>query len=415
MVALACGLGGAMAGTASAHKHRRDHHPSTPPATLFVSAAAKSTNSGQSCPTASYSTIQSAVNAAAAGANVIVCPGTYHEQVVIQNPINLIGNSATIDEAGVTPGLTLTIPGIGPLQIDAGVVVLSSQVSIRGFTVQNAFGEGILAAGLASTLNKVTIEGNEVVNDNKGGPPASTYFECQVNNQVPGDCGEGIHFINVAWSVIAGNHVSGNAGGILLTDETGPTHDNLITGNIITGNLFDCGITAPGHNPNALSSTGQRQPSVAGVYNNKIIGNVITGNGVLGEGAGVLFANAQAGTASYNNVVEHNYIAGNELAGVTMHAHTLAPGQFEDLSGNTVTDNVIGVNNTGGDPLDGSATDNQTTGVLVFSGGTPIQTTIADNVIFGDEIGIWLSKPVSAAGLPSNSFFGVTAQVSANN
>jgi hypothetical protein len=53
-----------------------------------------------------------------------------------------------------------------------------------------------------------------------------------------------------------------------------------------------------------------------------------------GEGAGVRFANASAGTASCDNLVAHNYIAGNELSGATMHAHTLAAGQFEDLSGN---------------------------------------------------------------------------------
>ena len=79
------------------------------------------------------------------------------------------------------------------------------------------------------------------------------------------------------------------------------------------------------------------QPTVAGVYNNVIRGNTVTDNGIKGEGAGVLFANASAGTASYNNLVEGSYIAGNGLSGVTMHAHTIQPGQFEDLSGNTIT------------------------------------------------------------------------------
>ena len=84
---------------------------------------------------------------------------------------------------------------------------------------------------------------------------------------------------------------------------------------------------------------------MAGVYNNVIRDNRITDNGTSGEGAGVLFANAGPGTASYDNWVVGNYIAGNELAGVTMHAHTLGPGQFEDLNGNNVIDNVIGTNN----------------------------------------------------------------------
>ena len=234
----------------------------------------------------------------------------------------------------------------------------------------------------------------------------------------PGDCGEGVHFTGVAYSSIKDSLIAYNAGGVLLSDDTGPTHGNLVAGNVVTGNATDCGITVPGHNPNALSATGQPQPSVAGVYDNVIRGNVVTNNGVKGEGAGVLFANAQAGTASYDNLVQGNYIAGNGLSGVTMHAHTIKPGQFEDLSGNRVIGNVIGRNNLDGDTLDcppGSTTcspqDLVTTGILVFSGGTPVTTTIAFNHISNNKVGIWLSKPVVASGLFTNSFANVTTPI----
>ena len=49
---------------------------------LYVSASAKHWNSDRSCRSAAFKTIQSAVNAAPAGGTVVVCPGTYHEQVV---------------------------------------------------------------------------------------------------------------------------------------------------------------------------------------------------------------------------------------------------------------------------------------------------------------------------------------------
>ena len=91
------------------------------------------------------------------------------------------------------------------------------------------------------------------------------------------------------------------------TDEFGPTHDNLIAHNVIKDNVSDCGVTVPGHNPMALDSNGHRQPSVAGDYRNVIADNVITGNGVMGEGAGVIFANASAGSASYDNLVRLAY------------------------------------------------------------------------------------------------------------
>jgi hypothetical protein len=65
------------------------------------------------------------------------------------------------------------------------------------------------------------------------------------------DCGEGVHFAGgVAYSTIHGNYIAGNSGGILLSDDLGPTHNNLISNNTVTGNTTDCGITVPGHHLN---------------------------------------------------------------------------------------------------------------------------------------------------------------------
>ena len=100
-----------------------------------------------------------------------------------------------------------------------------------------------------------------------------------------------------------------------------------------------------------------------------------------------------------------------------MHAHTLMPGQFEDLNGNKIIGNRIGTNNIGGDTLDAPAspTDLKTTGVLVFSGGAPVTVVIAHNHIFDNKIGIWLSKPVTAFGLGSNTFHHVFKPISAGH
>ncbi len=403
------------AGVASAGTSSSSHHGGA----LYVSKHAKASGADRSCGSARFKTIQSAIKAAPAGGTVVVCRGVYREQVVVAKPLSVQGIRATIDEKNVKPAYVVNPPGVGPTTIFAGVVIVSSHVQFSGFKVTNALGEGILAAGVTGSIRGVSIRHNAVVHNDLGGgvPPASTYFECAAEGQVPGDCGEGIHLLSVAYSQVKGNYSAGNSGGILLTDETGPTHNNLVADNIVTGNAADCGITVPGHNPAALSSAGKRQPSVAGVYGNVIWGNSITDNGNKGEGAGVLFANAGPGTASYDNLVAHNYIAGNELAGVTMHAHTLKPGQFEDLSGNKVIDNVIGKNNLGGDPLDSPASpqDKLTTGVLVFSGGTRVSVTIAHNSISNNHFGIWLSKPVKAKGLRTNSFHHVKVPVSANH
>lgn len=384
--------------------------------TLYVAPWAKAQHSDRSCGSAAFRSIEAAVRAAPAWGTVVVCPGTYHEQVVLSKPVSLVGHRAIIDENGVTPAFTVTIPGIGMATIYAAVIITSSHVTFGGFTVRNAQGEGVLAAGLGTEISGVRVK-NNIVTHNDLGPANSPYFECQASGPVPGDCGEGVHFVAVAYSVIRGNYIAGNSGGILLSDDIGPTHNNVVEDNVVTGNASDCGITVPGHNPAALSASGVPQPSVAGVYDNLIRDNVVTRNGLKGEGAGVLFANAQAGTASYDNVVEGNYIAGNGLSGVTMHAHTIGSGQFEDLSGNVIVRNVIGTNNSAGDTLDGppGPADTQTTGVLVFSAGTPVSVTIAHNHIFNNHIGIWLSKAVTAIGLRTNKFTHVTIRVSGNH
>jgi parallel beta-helix repeat protein len=347
------------------------------------------------------------VNAAASGGSVVVCAGTYQERVVVAKPLTLTGQHATIDETGVTPSLLLNL-GAGQRRIYAAVAVLSSNVRFTGFKVQNAQGEGILAAGLGGDITKVTISQDAIMNNDLGsGSEESSYFECATAG-----CGEGVHFTGVANSTIEKDTISGNSGGILLTDDTGPTHNNQVDNNVVSDNAAGSGITVPGHNPNALGATGQPQPSVAGVYKNTITHNVVTGNGVNGDGAGVLFAVTAGGTASYGNTVQDNYIAGNGMSGVTMHAPLVGPGQSEDLSGNQVSGNVIETNNVDGDT---PAEDLATTGVLVFSAGTPVTVKIGNNHIADNSVGIWLSQAVTATAVNSNYFSNVTTPVSAHN
>jgi len=100
--------GAAAAGTGHGHK------------ALFVSKNARSTGSGRSCNTARYKTIGSALKAAPPWSAVVVCRGSYHEQVVVKKPVSLIGLHATINEKGVKPTFVVNPPGVGKLTIFAG-------------------------------------------------------------------------------------------------------------------------------------------------------------------------------------------------------------------------------------------------------------------------------------------------------
>jgi len=435
--ALAVGSGAASAsaghhhgGSKGGHHGRSHHHHGAggagsssgatlyvaPPATPTTSVAAVTTVPATNpCNTAAFSTIGAAVTAASPGDTIIVCPGTYAEAVSIAKSLTLEGENATVDATGQNVGIQVT----------------ASNSTIEGFTVENATGEGILVgtvlppvatASAVISVSNVTIVHDVVKDNDLGGAQASpTYPECMAAGGIPGDCGEGIHLDGAFDSTVAHNYVTGNSGGVLLSDEAGPTHDNVIEGNLVIDNLFDCGITFGAHNPNAYDiATGQTNPTVAGLYNNKVLGNVLIGNGSKGEGAGVLLAASGPGTATYDNLVSGNKLAGNELSGVTVHSHspaTVVNGNnvaSDDINGNVVVHNAIYTNNTGsGDFPNGptAAGDTATTGILVYSAFSPVAITIGGNRIIADTTGVWLTNNVTVTGLASNKFIGVGTNV----
>ena len=81
--------------------------------TLLRRTTGNPNNNGKSCRSAGFSTIQSAINTAPDGATVSRMRRDLHEQVVISKPLSLVGQQATIDESGVTPTFTITLPGLG--------------------------------------------------------------------------------------------------------------------------------------------------------------------------------------------------------------------------------------------------------------------------------------------------------------
>jgi len=426
VVAIAAVIGGVVSGSTALaasghHGHANWHHEHKPgtAATLYVAPTGTPSNSGASCAQARYSTIQSAVAAAAPSSTVIVCAGTYAEDVAVAAALTLRGEDAVINATGKNNGFTIT----------------ASNVTVDGFTVRGATGEGILAQGTPNPslvppgspagsitgvpLADVTITHN-IVQGNDQGPPTSPYAECKPAGEVPGDCGEGIHLMSVANSTVSGNYVTGNSGGILLSDEFGPTHGNVVEHNLVSNNASDCGITMPSHNGLAVNpATLAPAPSLGGVYGNTVRDNIVLSNGLTGFGAGVLLAAPFPGSASYGNTIEGNVIENNGIAGVTLHSH--APGAF--IGGNVITHNLIGVNNLTGDTPLSPATgpfaapakyqaDSQTTGILVWSLTTPTTITIADNTILGDTTGVWMNPPVSdPAAATSNTFHGVATPV----
>ena len=341
-----------------------------------------------------FSTINSAVVAASPNDTVKVAAGTYAEDVVIGKALSLVGAGrgvTIIDATGLANGIY--VDGLNNKGL-SGVVV-------TGFKVENANFEGILV----TNASDVTVWNNRIINNDRSLDPAIPAcpgipaFETGEDF----DCGEGVHLIGVDHSIVASNIVENNAGGILLSDDTGQTHDNLVTGNLSRNNPFDCGIVMASHAPGPGSTAPHR-----GVVHNTIADNQSIHNGfqVPGAGAGVgLFADGSGPGLVSGNVVIHNQLLNNGLPGVSFHSH--APGD-------TFANNMIVANQISGNRADlfDTATPGPT-GINVNSGFgfSPITgTVIAENVIDDEVDQVALNTPAQV-NVHLNNFLDDTVGV----
>ncbi len=316
-----------------------------------------------------FAHINDAISSASAASTIKIAPGTYKEAVVITKSLSLVGENGTIIDATGLP-VGIFVNGLAATGL--------SDVFITGLTIENANFEGILIANASA----VTASSNQVLNNNKarsgGACPGLPSFETNEQD----DCGEGIHLLGADHAIIANNVVEGNAGGILLSDDTGATHDNLISGNTVRDNPYDCGITLASHIPAPLTGS----PSALGVYHNTVLSNRSARNGLAsGGGAGIGMFASVPGAKTYGNVVVNNLVNENGLPGIAMHAHV--PGQ--DLSNNVIAGNTV-VNN--GPDFEDAATPGPT-GINVYGAGDVTGTIISGNSIQSESVGIAIHTP----------------------
>ena len=333
-------------------------------------------------------TISFAVARAQKGDTVRVAKGTYKGSVTITKDVKLVGvNRPVIDASHLINGVLISGSKAAGARVD-------------GFVVENALQEGILATRTSS----VTIAANLVRFNDKGAPASHPKRECAPAGAIPGDCGEGLHLMTVTDARVTGNTVADNLGGILITDEFGPTDGNLVSHNRVLNNVGDCGITLAGHNPGAFSA-GKPEPGTAGVYENKIIDNVADGNGTKGLGGGILLAAGEPGAGVYGNLIQGNVANGNGLGGLTLHSH--APGQ--DLNDNQIIDNSFSHDGLhggypNGGPGDVQAGVTHTAGIIIFSAVTKLAGTVVRGNRLSDEYyGIW-TEDLPTMSTAANTF-----------
>lgn len=339
-------------------------------------------------------TINAAVGAASPGDTILVAPGTYKEDVVITQPVALLGSyrASIIDASGLSNGIFVN-------GMSAAPKIGLSNVAISGFTVRNANFEGILVANATD----VSLTGNLVTDNDQ-----SLDISAGTCNNIPAfetnegdDCGEGIHLMATYHVSVVDNDVAYNSGGILTTDETGPSQGNLISGNHVHDNPYDCGITLASH-PAAKALI----PSAGlpyGVSGNTIAHNISAHNGyqVPGAGAGVGIFAPGPGNTNTGNVVIDNDLIDNGATGVAMHNHG-APTTAPPVNMN---DNVvIGNHFSGNGPDNPGAPTSGPTGINVSSQAPISGTVISQNEFDQEAIDVAFNAPSGQMNVHLNNF-----------
>ena len=334
-----------------------------------------------------YSKIQMAVNHAMSNDTIQVSQRTYKEDVMIGIPLSIVGAGAgvsIIDATGLSNGVYVNgydHAGLG-------------HVTLGGFTVRNAQFEGVLVVNAFD----VTIRDNHIINNDKAGPvftgkPTGCPGQPAFETDETGDCGGGLHLIGVVNSITSGNLMTGNADGILISDETAASHDILLIHNVVKNNPLDCGIVLASHGP--VGSTAPHFAPHFGIYHNTVAENVSSTNGVTVGGAGVgLFSDGNGPGRVSDNVIIHNTLTGNGIGGFSLHSHV---GPAFGAPADNMDNNMIIGNFIAGNLAD--CCDTATPGRVGINlnsggGGTPIWgTVITQNVIQDEDVDIAFNTP----------------------
>ncbi|MEW6605827.1 MAG: right-handed parallel beta-helix repeat-containing protein [bacterium] len=201
----------------------------------------------------SYTTIQSAINAATNGDTVLVNNGTYIEN------INFLGKGITVQSVHGTT--TTIING----NASGSVVTFNSGEGtnsvLSGFTIQNGratYGGGIYCSNSSSpTISNCSISGNSASGDGGGiycnSSSSPTITNCTISGNSASRDGGGIYCNSSSPTItncsISGNSASGGYGGGIFCDSSSPAITNCsISGNSaggVGGGIFCVSSSSP--------------------------------------------------------------------------------------------------------------------------------------------------------------------------
>jgi hypothetical protein len=282
----------------------------------------------------SYATIADAVAAAPSGATVLVCPGTYAEQVTITTPLTLRGISPSSPPV-ISPPSGLTGPQInvngefnssplvvnlGSLVVDglgssatAGVSYNSASGQINHLEVRNQTTGIFLVGAIDGGIGTVNISNSYVHNFSDEGIAAH---------------GLDVEFVvNVTRSFVASTSASVQ-NGISYNVTNGTIRQTAIILNagvgLLLDNLFDP-ITAEGNSIAGATvgiESGADMTAAANVIENNVLYNNATGISISGLGGG--------------DTITSNIIMQSSVQAITLNCSATSIAQYNKIDGTPI-------------------------------------------------------------------------------
>ena len=293
-----------------------------------------------------FSTIQAAVNAVPFGTIIDVCPGNYPEQVVITQPLTLMGVTDGTGNAAV-----ITVPGGGLLlqngtsasfgavaaqlmvENTVGVVINNLVVDGAGASCPGSFvfpnritGIGVLNVGSANDGTTAAKIQNVVIRNEQAcfgdGVLADTSYATITASEIHDINQTAIDAYNAKYSITNNSIQRGGAFGIVLVNDAGGT---VVSGN----NVSNCSTGILSESPNAAT-----------ISNNTALNNFFVGIEIY-FGYYQTVTNNVASDSWWPVVVEFGFfdtVQGNKISDANFFDGIL---DFASFGGNNITKNTV--------------------------------------------------------------------------
>jgi len=332
-----------------------------------------------------FPTIQLAVLSVPPGSTILVCPGTYFEQVMISQPLTLKGADVNNQDrpiiAAPPNGLAINVTSITGTQVAAQVLVENvtppGNVVLTGITVDGSLAEVPLSCPPAALAGIFYASGS-----------SGTISDMTTRYQQLPSCGYGIWVENGAGpnqSITVENnsvHDASWVGILAQSNQTPPTLTATIKGNFVNGLVYN-----------------QTHDIYVGGIRGTITGNVVTGGF-----AGITNSGTDASPVT---------ISGNDVADISIGVG-MAFGDGSTVTSNKISDVYTaflfgGSGVSPGPTVTGNTTQNTT---YVINYNCIPNVTVKSNVFNDSEFG-FLEIPPANSGLGVNTIDNIdTVQTS---